>query len=55
MPDQICEDPDDDKFLAATLASRCKLIISGDRHLLRVSGHRGVEVIRPRRFVEEYL
>ena len=35
--DSICDDPDDDKFLACALKSKNKLIISGDRHLLRVS------------------
>lgn len=55
LPRPICEDPDDDKFLACAVASRCRLIISGDKHLLRVSGYRGITVIKPRDFVERYL
>lgn len=55
LPEPVCDDPDDDKFLACALASKTKIIISGDRQLLRVSGYRGIEVIRPRTFVDEYL
>ena len=55
LPEQVCDDPDDDKFLACALSSKVRLIISGDRHLLKVSGYRGVEIVRPRRFVDEYL
>jgi putative PIN family toxin of toxin-antitoxin system len=55
LPEPVCDDPDDDKFLACALASKTKIIISGDRQLLRVSGYRGIEVVRPRAFVDEYL
>lgn len=51
----ICEDPDDDKFFACAIASRTKLIISGDKHLLNVSGYQGIKVIRPRQFIDEYF
>jgi uncharacterized protein len=52
---RVCTDPDDDKFLACALASGAGTIVSGDRHLLSVSGYRGIEVLRPRAFVERYL
>ena len=55
LPDQICEDPDDDKFLACAIASGSKVIVSGDKHLLRVSGWRDIEVLSPRSFQERYL
>jgi len=55
LSDPICDDPDDDNFLACALKSKNKLIISGDKHLLRVSGYRGIKIIRPRRFVDKYL
>jgi len=55
LPEPVCDDPDDDKFLACALASKTQIIISGDKGLLRVSGYRGIEVIRPRTFVDEYL
>ena len=55
MPEPISDDPDDDKFIACALISRCKLIISGDRHLLKVSGYRGIRVMKPRQFVTQML
>jgi len=51
----ICEDPDDDKFFACALASGSKVIISGDKHLLKVSGFQGIEVLKPREFINRYL
>jgi len=51
----ICEDPDDDKFFACALASGSKVIVSGDKHLLKVSGYEGIEVLKPREFVDRYL
>jgi putative PIN family toxin of toxin-antitoxin system len=55
LPGPVCEDPDDDMFLACAIASGARLIVSGDKHLLRVTGHRGVIVLRPRAFVDENL
>jgi uncharacterized protein len=51
----VCEDPDDDKFFACALASGSRIIISGDKHLLKVSGYEGIEVLKPREFVDRYL
>jgi putative PIN family toxin of toxin-antitoxin system len=51
----ICEDPDDDKFFACALASGSKIIVSGDKHLLKVTGYEGIEVLKPREFVDRYL
>jgi len=55
LPEPVCSDPDDDKFLACALAGKTRLIISGDKGLLRSSGYRGIQVVRPRTFVEEHL
>jgi putative PIN family toxin of toxin-antitoxin system len=52
---QICDDPDDDKFIACALAGKSKLIISGDKHLLKVSGYKKIKVIRARKFVDDHL
>lgn len=51
----VCADTDDDKFLACALASKSKMIVSGDKHLLQVSGFREIRVLKPREFVDEYL
>ncbi|MCH7860014.1 MAG: putative toxin-antitoxin system toxin component, PIN family [Candidatus Marinimicrobia bacterium] len=55
LSEQVCVDPDDDKFLACALAGNTGIIVSGDRHLLQVKGYRGIEVCRPREFVDLYL
>ncbi|MBI4619047.1 MAG: putative toxin-antitoxin system toxin component, PIN family [Desulfobacterales bacterium] len=55
LPEQICEDSDDDRFLACAIAGKTKLIISGDKHLLRASGYHNIEVVSPRKFVDEYV
>lgn len=52
---QICEDPDDDKFLACALASGSSTLVSGDKHLLKLSGFRGLDILTPRAFLEQYL
>lgn len=55
LSQSVCVDPDDDKFIACALASKCRLIISGDKHLLNVSGFRGIQVMKPREFVDQHL
>ena len=51
----VCEDSDDDKFLECAVAGKCKTIISGDKHLLKISGYEGISVWSPRNFVDKYL
>lgn len=55
LKEPVCEDPDDDKFITCAPASGSTVIISGDKHLLNVSGYQGIEVLKPRRFVDTYL
>jgi len=55
LPEPVCTDADDDKFLACALAGHCELVVSGDRALLNTSGYRGIEVVTPRAFVETRL
>lgn len=55
LPGPIFDDPDDDKFLACAVAGEVKVIVSGDKHLLRVSGYRGIDVLRPRKFLDQYM
>ena len=55
LKEPICEDPDDDKFIACALAGGSKVIISGDKHLLKISGYQGIEILKPRAFVDQYL
>jgi putative PIN family toxin of toxin-antitoxin system len=55
LPQPVCDDPDDDKFIECALAGGAKIITSGDKHLLSVSGYSGITVMRPRNFVDRYL
>ena len=40
LPESVCQDPDDDKFLACAVSGKSKHIVTGDKHLLNVSGYR---------------
>lgn len=55
LDDAVCEDSTDDKFFACAIAAGCTVIVSGDKHLHRVSGYGGVAVLSPRSFVATYL
>lgn len=51
----VCVDPDDDKFFACAVVGKITVIVSGDKHLLQVSGYRNISVLKPREFVDAYL
>ena len=55
LDEAVCDDPDDDKFFACAIAGGANLIVSGDKHLSKMSGYQGIEVVRPRQFVDNYL
>jgi putative PIN family toxin of toxin-antitoxin system len=48
----ICSDLDDDKFVEAAVAASADYAVSGDAVLLRLKSYRGVEIVRPARFLE---
>ena len=54
LPENVCTDPDDDKFLACALAAGGVLVVSGDKALQNASGYQGIHVMSPRRFVDRY-
>ena len=51
----VCEDPDDNKFIECAIASDTKIIVSGDKHLLKIKEFKGIKVYKPLEFVEIYL
>jgi putative PIN family toxin of toxin-antitoxin system len=55
ISETLCEDPDDNKFIECAIASQIKMIVSGDKHLLNISGYKNIEVLKPREFVDTYL
>lgn len=52
LVEPVTTDPDDDKLFACALAADCRLIVSGDKHVLAASEYRGVDVMKPRAFLE---
>lgn len=52
LTEGVCEDPDDDKFIACALAADAT-IVSGDHHLLDVNGRCGICVKKPRAFLDD--
>lgn len=55
LKESVSRDPDDDKFIAAAIAAKCNLIVSGDNDLLTVTGYAGIQIITPNKFVKQYL
>ena len=55
LPEPVSNDPDDEKFIAVALASKAKIICSGDKHLLNVDGYKGIEILKPKPFSDKYL
>lgn len=55
LTEQVCSDPDDDKFLACAIASGTKIISTGDKALRKTTGYAGIEVLSPREFIDKYL
>ena len=51
----VCEDPNDNMFISCALASNSKVIVSGDKHLLKISGYQEIEVLKPRVFLDNHL
>ena len=52
LPEPVCEDRDDDKFLACAVAGGARYVVSGDRALLATSPYQNVIVIRSRDFMD---
>ena len=53
--DIVRDDPDDDKFIECAVALHCKVIISGDKHLLSVQDYMGIKIVSPREFLHSRL
>ena len=52
LPLQVCQDASDDKFIACALSSKTDFVVSGDKLLLKVSGHQGITVMKPKDFLK---
>ncbi|CAN5567555.1 hypothetical protein BH10ACI4_BH10ACI4_32700 [soil metagenome] len=49
-----CRDPKDDKFLALALMGHANLILSGDQDLLSLHPFRGISILSPRQYLDQY-
>ena len=49
----IKEDPSDDKFIACAISSKSKIIISGDKHLLKLKKFKDIIIFTPTKFLQE--
>ncbi len=53
VPRIVANDADDDHVIAAAVAARAELIVTGDRkHLLPVGSHQGIAIVTAREVVE---
>jgi predicted nucleic acid-binding protein len=48
----LCDDPDDDKYIAAAVEGDAAFVVTGDRQLLAVAEHDGVRLLTPRAFLD---
>ncbi len=50
----IRNDPDDDKFIECAMALKADVIITGDREVLSIKEYRGIKIMTPLQFLENY-
>jgi uncharacterized protein len=51
----VKNDPDDDKFIECAVALKAEIVITGDREVLAVKEYKGIRILTPRSFLDEYL
>lgn len=51
VPTVIADDPDDDHILACAVAGEAAIIVSGNKHLLRLKEYEGIPIVRPMDFL----
>ncbi len=51
----VREDPDDNRIVECALAAGADVIVSGDRHLLKLGACEGIAILTPREFLKAHL
>jgi uncharacterized protein len=51
MINRLTADPDDNRVLEAAVEGQADYIVTGDRHILDLETHGGIEIVTPRRFL----
>ncbi|MDA0578307.1 MAG: putative toxin-antitoxin system toxin component, PIN family [Verrucomicrobia bacterium] len=55
LPESVCSDPDDDKFIACALSAGARVIVTGDKALLACAGYRNLTILTSRAFATRHL
>jgi putative PIN family toxin of toxin-antitoxin system len=50
----VKDDPDDNKFIECAVELNSKIIISGDKHLLKIKKYIDIRILSPREFIDEF-
>jgi putative PIN family toxin of toxin-antitoxin system len=50
----VHDDPDDDRVLECAIAGEAEFIVTGDRHLLRISTFHEIEIVTVREFMDSF-
>ena len=45
---EVIRDPDDDKVLAAAVVGKADIIVTSDKHLLKLKKYRGIAIVHPK-------
>lgn len=57
MPSQtiraVTEDEDDNRVLECAVEGKAELIVTGDRHLLKLNSFRGIDILTPAIFLQK--
>ena len=49
---RVCEDPDDDKYIAAALEGRAAFIVTRNHGLLTLKEYQAIRIVTPREFLD---
>lgn len=55
LPEIIKDDPSDDMFLHCAMAGRASIVVSGDRHLLKLNSYEQIKIMSPETFFSTTL
>lgn len=51
----VKEDPDDDKFIEAAIEGIATIIITQDKHLLKIKEFEGIKIMKPKEFIDLFI
>jgi putative PIN family toxin of toxin-antitoxin system len=50
--DAVGDDPDDNRILECAESANADVVVSGDRHLLRLGSYKSIPIISPRELID---